>query len=143
MIENNYFKGYEVAGFWVRLIASFIDNLILLVPLILFVVYFDINTENDSVSLMSNIIIVLFFVTLWVKWGGKTPGKALLGIKIISSKESTEDITFFQGLLRYFGYILSTIFFFIGFIIIGFRKDKRGLHDLISDTYVVYENKLF
>lgn len=139
MSEKFYIKEYEVAGFWIRVIASFIDNVILLIPLILFVFYFDIDTNNNIFSLLTNIVIVLIFVSLWVKCNGKTPGKALLGIKIISLKEDTEQINFFQGLVRYLGYILSTILFFIGFIIIAFRKDKRGLHDLISDTCVVYE----
>jgi len=29
--------------------------------------------------------------------------------------------------------------FMIGFAMIGFRKDKRGLHDLIARTAVIYE----
>lgn len=139
MNEKFYIKEYEVAGFWIRVVASFIDNVILLLPLMFFVIHFDIDTENNIFSSLTNILIVLIFVSLWVKWNGKTPGKALLGIKIISIKKDSEQITFFQGLIRYFGYILSTILFFVGFIIIAFRKDKRGLHDLISDTCVVYE----
>lgn len=139
MNEKFYIKEYEVAGFWIRVVASFIDNVILLLPLMFLIFYFNIDTENNIFSLLTNISIVLIFVSLWVKWNGKTPGKALLGIKIISIKKDSEQITFFQGLIRYFGYILSTILFFVGFIIIAFRKDKRGLHDLISDTCVVYE----
>lgn len=139
MNEKFYIKEYEVAGFWIRVVASFIDNVILLLPLMFLILYFNIDTENNIFSFLTNISIVLIFVSLWVKWNGKTPGKALLGIKIISIKKDSEQITFFQGLIRYFGYILSTILFFVGFIIIALRKDKRGLHDLISDTCVVYE----
>jgi uncharacterized RDD family membrane protein YckC len=29
----------------------------------------------------------------------------------------------------------------IGFLMVAFRKDKRGLHDLLAGTIVVYENE--
>lgn len=140
MDDKFFIKGYEAAGFKIRLVASFIDNVILMIPLLFLAQYFNIDTKNNDLgSFLLNISIVIAFVSMWVYWGGKTPGKALLKLKIISVDPNSDKIDIFHGIIRYFGYIVSTIFFFIGFIIIGFRKDKRGLHDLMSDTCVVYE----
>lgn len=139
-MNETYIKGYQVAGFWVRVVASFIDNVILFIPL--FFIYQSLGfslEENNPQDPIINILIVLGFILMWVYWGGKTPGKALLKIKIISIKPETEQINFFQGLVRYFGYLISTILFFVGFLMVALRKDKRGLHDLMADTCVVYE----
>ncbi len=140
LIDNRKkIKGYVVAGFWIRMFASFLDNVILMIPLIFLFKFFDLDMESEDLSnFIMNIIIITACILMWVKWG-KTPGKALLKIKIISMKEGSENITFDQGLIRYLGYLLSTVLFFIGFLMIAFREDKRGLHDLISNTCVVYE----
>ncbi|MDD2567019.1 MAG: RDD family protein [Thiovulaceae bacterium] len=43
---------------------------------------------------------------------------------------------------RSLGYIVSTLLFLVGFLMVAFRKDKRGLHDLLADTAVIYEPKI-
>jgi len=58
-----------------------------------------------------------------------------MGIKIIRTDSS--PITLPYALLRYLGYIVSTITLLIGFIWIAFDERKQGLHDKIADTYVV------
>ncbi|MCJ7765717.1 MAG: RDD family protein [Thiovulaceae bacterium] len=44
-----------------------------------------------------------------------------------------------QAIIRYVGYIVSTIPLAIGFIMVGFRKDRRALHDLLAETVVIYK----
>ena len=39
---------------------------------------------------------------------------------------------------RYFGLWLSSLIFFIGYIIAGFDSEKRALHDRICQTRVIY-----
>ena len=43
-----------------------------------------------------------------------------------------------EHFLRTLCYSISFLILGIGFLMIAFRKDKRGLHDLICDTKVVY-----
>jgi uncharacterized RDD family membrane protein YckC len=38
---------------------------------------------------------------------------------------------------RYFAKILSAIILGIGYIMVGFDSEKRGLHDMICDTRVI------
>ncbi|MDA1347455.1 MAG: RDD family protein [Chloroflexi bacterium] len=44
---------------------------------------------------------------------------------------------FGRAVARYFASLLSAALLLIGFIMIGLRRDKRGLHDLICDTVVL------
>ena len=42
-----------------------------------------------------------------------------------------------RTLLRTSGYVLSAVLFSLGFLWIGFDREKRGLHDWIAGTYVI------
>ena len=82
----------------------------------------------------------MIFIFAWKKWNS-TPGKMLFGIKIVDEKTMKEPSTG-QCLLRFLGYIVSTFTLFIGFLMIGFNKRKKGLHDYIAGTIVIYSKPL-
>jgi uncharacterized RDD family membrane protein YckC len=132
----------EYAGFWIRLGANTIDIIFLsILYLVIYYVFSDlfrsIAITNISVLIMSTIawfIKILYFVTFW-SWRGQTPGKMILGIKIIRTDSS--PIVWPHALLRYAGYIGSAIPLCAGFFWIAFDKRKQGWHDKIADTYVV------
>ncbi len=147
----------EYAGFWVRFGAGVIDILVLLgiYCIILNIVSwiaisfsmasaFGSQPNNLAViqRLVSNPIIltvfgavkVAYFVGFWT-WRGQTPGKMVLGIKVIRTDSS--PITLGYAFLRYLGYIVSAVILYIGFIWIAFDSRKQGIHDKIADTYVV------
>ena len=42
-----------------------------------------------------------------------------------------------RALARHLASLLSMLILGIGFLMIAFRQDKRGLHDLICDTVVI------
>lgn len=88
-------------------------------------------------QITSLLIAGFYFITFWV-YKGATPGKMLLRIKIVDNNTG-EKITLKQAIWRFFGYILSGLFLCIGFIMMHFRKDARGLHDIIASTAVVKE----
>jgi len=83
-----------------------------------------------------NVLVVSIF--FWKKYKGATPGKKLCNIKIVDAK-TFQDIDNKQAGSRSIGYIASTFIFLIGFIMVAFRKDKRGLHDLLAGTIVIYD----
>ena len=66
---------------------------------------------------------------------GATVGKMAVGIKITMLDGA--PIGYSRALLRWLAARLSD-FFFIGYILIGLRRDKRGLHDLLAGTKVVF-----
>jgi len=155
------------AGFWIRFIASFFDTLFLAVPIAI-VIYFLSNgnwfdftqyQQNMQMAISGNtnalnnqpttslkwellfeVSVLIITIVFWRKWRGATPGKKFVHIKIVDAK-TFEDINNKQAITRSIGYIASTFTFLIGFIMVGIRKDKRGLHDLLGGTAVIYDEQ--
>lgn len=159
MNEVNY------AGFWVRTFASLVDTFVLALPLGILVYFmsggewFDIEQYQKTIALamganmqaissqpevslkwefLFEASVLLVTLLFWEKFKGATPGKKFVHIKIVDAK-TFEDITNKQAITRSFGYIVSAIPFFLGFLFIAFRKDKRALHDILSNTAVIHE----
>jgi len=147
----------EYAGFWIRLGASAIDSAILLfiswiISGTLIAVFQGNNIATSGLSLgdiifrsrfilipmigiMTGWLIEIAYLICFWAWRGQTPGKMAVGIKIIRTDRS--PITWANAILRYLGYIVSTLTLFIGFLWIAFDSRKQGLHDKIAGTYVV------
>lgn len=131
------------AGFWVRVMASFLDFFLVSMPVMLVMglllgldwIMQDEQTFND---LVYQAIVLMITVYLWVNWSGYTPGKRIMGIKVVSV-ENYAEVGYRKAIIRYVGYFLSAILLGLGFIMVAFREDKRGLHDLIAGTYVIYD----
>jgi uncharacterized RDD family membrane protein YckC len=85
-------------------------------------------------TLFSMVIDVCYF-TLFVGWRGQTPGKMLLGLKII--RVSGEEVGYARALLRRFGQGLGAVLFGIGLLMVAFSRRKQGLHDKLAGTYVI------
>ena len=140
---------YEYAGFWIRLGASILDSIIMIVALIPITLIFGsgmTEVSEDSFSSFQTmttsdwvwqIIAAAFYMFCWVKFAG-TPGKRLLRLKVLDEKTG-ENITVIQALIRYIGYIPSTLVFCLGFIWIAFDAKKQGWHDKMAKTVVVRE----
>ena len=89
-------------------------------------------------ELLFEVSVLIVTMIFWRRWRGATPGKKFVHIKIVDAK-TFEDIDNKQAITRSFGYIVSTLALLIGFIMVAFRKDKRGLHDLLAGTVVIHE----
>jgi uncharacterized RDD family membrane protein YckC len=147
-------------GFWIRLLAHLIDHLVLgavAAPLFFIMVLPSIiriareaeqNQEPPSPELIVTILssvfvyIALAFVGQWLyealltssSWQG-TIGKRVLRLKVVD--EAGNRIGFGRATGRFFAKILSSMFFCIGFIMIGFTERKTGLHDMLAGTRVL------
>ncbi|MBI3620051.1 RDD family protein [Candidatus Roizmanbacteria bacterium] len=150
----------KYAGFGIRFLAYWVDFLILF-PLGLIIQQIignnpfaifklalsDLQKLQASAYNPLGIIISLacalaFFLIFWVNYDGATPGKKLLGIKIV--KADGEKLTYPVAIIRYIGYLVSavTIFFFeIGYLWIIWDKKKQAFHDKIAGTVVVKTEK--
>jgi uncharacterized RDD family membrane protein YckC len=60
----------------------------------------------------------------------------MVGIEVVNFKDNGE-LNNKQMIIRYVGYIVSTLPFLIGFFMVLFRSDRRALHDLLADTAVI------
>lgn len=137
------------AGFWLRVLAWFIDSLIscaVFFPLglVIGVVMAASGSDPNSgdmllVRLSSN---GLSIVAGWLyyslcessSWQG-TVGKKVLGLRVTDL--DGRRISFGKATGRHFGKILSGLILGIGFIMIAFSDQKQGLHDQLAGTLVV------
>ena len=131
------------AGFWIRLLAWFIDSVVLfIVQMILIAVLPGISLEEyfaddsfwtsyDSFLTLVGVIYYTAGVSVWAT----TIGKRMLGLYVLRPDGSKLGPG--RAFARYWAPLLSALILFIGFLMVAFREDKRALHDLICDTVVV------
>ena len=145
---NRATKTITVIGFKRRLAAVLLDALLLgvLSMFVAFViglagVFVDMYTPNRTLPLSNLIVIctlvfsVAYYVVAWSRTG-QTVGKTVLGIKIVGA--DGKPLSGGKALLRYFGYLVSSIVFALGFIWVLFDRKRQGWHETIAGTYVVY-----
>ena len=80
-------------------------------------------------------ILLLLYFFIFHAFRGQTPGKRLLGVAVIDVYGERPSLA--RTLLRTSGYVLSAVLFSLGFLWIGFDREKRALHDWLAGTYVV------
>jgi uncharacterized RDD family membrane protein YckC len=146
-------------GFWIRLLAHLIDHIILgavaaplffimVLPSIVRIAHEAEQNQEPSPEMILTIVssafvyIALAFVGQWLyealltssSWQG-TIGKRVVRLKVVD--EAGNRIGFGRATGRFFAKILSSMFFCIGFIMVGFTERKRGLHDMLAATVVM------
>ena len=159
MENSNY------AGFWMRFLALLIDGIIvgivysfLIAPLLAFMGFgfasaaenFESGNMTDAeamgmmgfvsgaivvVSMVTQVIYILYFAIMESSKYQGTLGKMALGIQVTTAEG--EKLNFGQALLRNLGKIVSQVILYIGFIMAAFTQKKQALHDLIAGTLVV------
>ncbi|PWJ44057.1 RDD family protein [Sediminitomix flava] len=78
----------------------------------------------------------LFYFTLFTwKWKGQTPGKRLLGLRVV--KINGKHIKLWDSLERVSGYASSASTFFLGFLQYFWERNHMTTHDKICETIVV------
>jgi uncharacterized RDD family membrane protein YckC len=142
-IEIELFWGMNMtnpAGFWTRLLAIILDAIIIGIPISIIGYLMSGNWEDN---LITNILNVLYSLILPVLWSGYTIGKKIVGVRI--AKVDGSKLGFGSMVLRTLvAGLVYVVTFGIGIIasafMVGIRKDKRALHDLIAGTYVTHNS---
>lgn len=144
----DHLKG-EYAGFVSRLLAYGIDITVIVIMLVALGWLVDTVTrlfptllfEGNGliqvalagvVAVVTAGIYYLFFWTL----AGQTPGKMLLGLRIVSLDGSR--LTLWQALRRFIGYFLSALPLYAGYWWVLIDNRRQGWHDKLAGTVVVY-----
>ncbi len=134
-------------GFGQRILASGIDTIIQVIILIPIVIVYFPNlfkvppqSAEFQAMLMSlqNVFIVLLIVYLLPFWhvSQSTIGKMVFHSKVVDASTGKKPSTK-QFIIRFVGYIVSSLFFGLGFVWIAFDKRNQGLHDKMANTVVV------
>jgi uncharacterized RDD family membrane protein YckC len=142
-VAQNFVPG----GFWIRLVATFVDNIIiniLLFPvgLVLGVVLVLVGGKYsglaiEAITRLAGLAIMFVYYGYFYAHKGATPGKMLCKLKVINV-DTGANIGWGRAFLREtFGKFFSAIIIGVGFIMAGLRRDKRALHDFLAGTQVI------
>jgi len=121
---------YELAGTGQRFLALFIDGILL--GIVTGILVGAGREAGGVVSFLIGAAYQWFFLT---RMKGQTPGKMLMGIRVIKTDGSA--ISDIEAVLRYVGYYINSAIFMLGWLLAFIDSNNQGLHDKISNTYVV------
>lgn len=154
-----YAAAPQFGGFWVRVVAYFLDGIIIAIPMWILIAVFaggmfagfsGSKTDDEQIAAAAAagfgafVIFLLAFVGVWLYEAmmtssprGATLGKRALGLRVLKSDGT--QLTFGRATGRFFAkvFITGIIPFGIGYMMAGFTDRKRALHDMIADTVVV------
>ena len=117
----------EYMGFWIRLAAWIIDNVVLIAPSLL---------AELVLPFWGPVIVGTLYAVLFIGLKGQTPGKMALGIQVVDERGNIPGIG--RAVLReIIGKFVSTLVVLLGFLWVGWDAHKRGWHDYIGGTYVI------
>src|SRR6201996_2382595 len=140
----------HVAGFWRRLAAAVVDGAVLTsVALILGAIMalvlrhplphlgqlgpdylVDVAVNGGTVEIMGLLLLALLsflYFFLFTALRGQTFGKHLMKVKVIDAYGDRPSA--WRSLVRTAAYLPSLALLALGFLWIGFDREKRGLHD--------------
>jgi uncharacterized RDD family membrane protein YckC len=154
----------EYAGFWLRLVALVIDNVLLglgfflvVIPLLFltgFRTFFDEFHPDETMNDVGIFMLIVFFflaatgalVLTWLyhalmecsEWQA-TLGKKALGLVVTDM--AGQRVSFGRATGRHFGKIITNMVpVFIGYIMAGFTDKKQALHDMLAGCLVLRRN---
>ncbi|MFW9984627.1 MAG: RDD family protein [Candidatus Odinarchaeota archaeon] len=136
---------FSYAGFWKRFAAWLLDGLILFAIGLAIGFAFDLVYFLTPIPFLWYVIISDFLLGIFTSLlyysifesssHQATPGKMALGI--IVTDIAGQRISFGRAVARDLSKIISVLTLGIGYLMIGFTDEKRGLHDYIAGTLVI------
>lgn len=93
------------------------------------------NRSNAVVAVIFVVWQLVYFAYWWAV-GGRTPGMALLGIRVVRADGMTLDPP--HAILRALVFPLNILLLGIPFLLILVQREHRGLADLVAGSAVIY-----
>ena len=129
-------------GFWLRVVATIIDVIVLTAfdAGIYLLLGGDLSNYPDNTAPFVfadflTVVIQFLYAPILISLWGTTIGKRALNLYVLRADGSR--CGFWQALGRTLASILSLLLLGIGYLMIALRADKRALHDLIAGTAVI------
>jgi uncharacterized RDD family membrane protein YckC len=91
--------------------------------------------QIGSGALLITLLVIGYYTFFW-SLVGFTPGKAILGLKVVRS--NGEKLSFGRSLVRFFSYWISAIPLFLGFFWVLWDSKRQCWHDKIAGSQVIY-----
>jgi uncharacterized RDD family membrane protein YckC len=136
---------YRVAGLGVRYMAWLVDAACIVLLGFAGALLGGVLAVLGRPGLGQGLMLVWVFALMWCYfllfewlWHGQTPGKRLLGIRVIQARGTA--VSFYQSAARNLVRIVDALPFFygVGFLVAALNRENRRLGDLAADTLVVH-----
>lgn len=137
------------AGFWVRLLATLIDTVVIVcitLPLLIAFygwAYLDMAQTGLVAGkvdfLLTWVAPAVFAIAFWL-YKQATPGKMAVSLAVVDASTG-KSLTVGQSVGRYLGYFLAAMPLGLGFLWVAFDPRKQGWHDKLAGTVVVRLDK--
>jgi uncharacterized RDD family membrane protein YckC len=145
---ENIALSYDVAGIGSRFLAATLDSALIAAgqALVLYLLSLATGITDVTDSLFVAVGAALSFVILWgyyivfeLVWGGQSPGKRLLGLRVV--REGGRPITFLAAATRNVVRIVDFLpaLYGIGVVVMFADRRARRLGDFAAGTLVVRE----
>jgi uncharacterized RDD family membrane protein YckC len=151
MVRDVTHEYTSYAGFWIRVLALFIDNIIISFALIPFNVVMQMSSfsaaaqgeppkiPNLSVLLLYGVVVLvvywLYFALQESSSKMSTVGKRVCGLVVTDLQGA--QISFGKATLRYLLSNVSYLTLWIGFLMAAATEKKQTLHDILAGTVVI------
>ena len=162
-MKTGLLRGYTgyYAGFSSRLLAILVDTVILVFTYVILTLFISISIRilplarifgfslstllgpEEAAQLLSpstfiavfTLSTILYYVFFWTILG-QTLGMVLLGLRVVTVEG--RSLTVWRAILRFIGYMIAALPFFLGFAWILVDDRRQGWHDKLAGTYVAY-----
>jgi uncharacterized RDD family membrane protein YckC len=141
-------QGVQLASFRSRALAFLIDGLIVSAILLVLSLWPNIvslaqgrslTLTLDFGSLIGFVVVILYFGITTYIGKGATPGKRLLGIRVVSVVDSR--LSLWHCVERALGYAASSLEAGFGFLQYFKHPNRQTVHDRIAETIVIVSKK--
>jgi uncharacterized RDD family membrane protein YckC len=136
--------GVAYAGFWIRVVAWFIDAIAIGILTSAFAPFVGVPGVvvdgprvfvNAGANAMGALLGLVYFVGMW-SWRGQTIGMMPFRLWVARIEDGGRPDVF-RAFLRYVGLILSFAVLLLGVIWVALDHQKQGWHDKLAGTLVV------
>ncbi|MEM7162003.1 MAG: RDD family protein [Bacteroidota bacterium] len=133
---------YELAKIWQRTVAFIIDNAVIVLCIVPYILLFGEPRSDDSYG-VNGLPAFFLFVILFLYWPlleglyGQTLGKRILKIKVID--DSNKPVSLSQAFLRFLIGLIDYSCLYVGLIVAADHPLNKRLGDIVAKTIVVKE----
>jgi len=100
---------------------------------------FHLDTLAKFLAAVAWVAVVGFYFVLFWSTAGQTPGMRLMALRVMTAAGVHPGVT--RSIVRLVGLGLAIVPLFAGFLPVLFDERRRGLHDLLAGTVVVYAGR--
>jgi uncharacterized RDD family membrane protein YckC len=133
-------RGHGHAGFWRRLAAFLIDSLLLNAVGFTLALLVEMVAPNDLLAQANILPVDLMIAWAYYALLESSPAQATVGkmaLEIYVTDRRGDPIDFRHASIRWWAKLLSTLVLMIGWLMVAFTPQKRGLHDMVAGTLVL------